>query len=75
MNPTLYCPHCADRLRLRALSLDFEEVVTCPACARESKAARLLTDAGKNLLDYFAEQSLRAAMTLPTAPDSTAISS
>ena len=58
---SLYCPRCADRVLLRALSLDFEEVVSCPSCAQPVKAANLLTGEGKTLLDYLALQSVQAA--------------
>ena len=56
----LYCPRCADRVQIRALSLDFEEIVACPSCSNQTKAASLLTGEGKTLLDYLALQSLKA---------------
>jgi hypothetical protein len=56
----LYCPRCADRVQIRALSLDFEEIVACPSCSHQAKAASLLTGEGKTLLDYLALQSLKA---------------
>lgn len=58
---SLYCPRCADRVLLRALSLDFEEVVSCPSCAQPVKAANLLTGEGKTLLDYLALESVKAS--------------
>lgn len=56
----LYCPRCADRVQIRALSLDFEELVSCPSCSQQVRAASLLTGEGKTLLDYLALQSLKA---------------
>ena len=58
---SLYCPHCADRVLLRALSLDFEEMVSCSSCAHPVKAANLLTGEGKTLLDYLALESVKAS--------------
>jgi hypothetical protein len=57
----LYCPRCAERVHRKALTLDFNEIVTCKACSAPVKAASLLTDEGKNLLDYLALLSVKAA--------------
>ena len=57
----LYCPNCADRVRLNALALDFQEFIACPSCSQAVKAGNLLTGEGKTLLDYLAMQSVRAA--------------
>jgi hypothetical protein len=45
--------------------LDFEEVVTCLSCSAEVKASELLTGEGKNLVDYLAQQSVKAANKTP----------
>jgi hypothetical protein len=65
-NISLYCPHCADRIHRPALSLNFEEMVACPSCKTETRAAELLTGEGKTLLDYFAAQSVQVAKRLNT---------
>ena len=57
----LYCPHCADRVQIRALSLDFDELVACKSCSQQVKAANLLTGEGKTLLDYLALESIKAS--------------
>ncbi len=65
----LYCPHCADRVDRRALALSFDELVTCGSCAAGTKAGELLTDEGKTLLDYFAQQSVQVAKKKRRAED------
>ncbi len=60
-NISLYCPRCADKVDRKALALSFDEMVVCGSCAATTRAARLLTDEGKTLLDYFALQSVEAA--------------
>ena len=65
----LYCPHCADRVDRRALALSFEELVTCASCSVSTKAGELLTDEGKTLLDYFAQQSVQVAKKKRRAED------
>jgi len=57
----LYCPKCADRIDREALSLDFEEPITCRSCSGVTEAGRLLTDERRTLLDFLAEQTARAA--------------
>ena len=58
---SLYCPRCADRVHLKALALDFEELVTCPSCKSQMKGGSLLTGQGKTLLDYLALESVKAS--------------
>lgn len=65
----LYCPRCADRVDRRALALSFDELVTCGSCSASTKAGELLTDEGKTLLDYFAQQSVQAAKKKRPAED------
>jgi hypothetical protein len=57
----VYCPRCAERMKVKAIALSFDEVVTCASCKAPVKASRLLTDEGKNLLDYLALQSVAVA--------------
>ena len=64
----VYCPRCAERIKCKAVALAFDEVVTCPSCKGKVKASALLTDAGKNLLDYLAQLSVKAANKIPPAP-------
>ena len=61
MEIALYCPHCAERIQRKALSLAFDELIDCPACPAHIRAAQLLTDSRKTLIDYLAEQTLAAA--------------
>jgi hypothetical protein len=63
---SLYCPKCADRIHLSALTLDFNEIVQCPSCKQETLAGELATGEGKTLLDYLALQSVQAAKRLNT---------
>ena len=58
----LYCPKCADRIDRDALSLDFQERVTCKACSAVTRAGKLLTDERRTLVDYFAEQTAQMAV-------------
>jgi len=64
----VYCPRCAERIKCKAVALAFDEVVTCLSCKGKVKASALLTDAGKNLLDYLAQLSVKAANKTPPAP-------
>jgi hypothetical protein len=61
----VYCPRCFERIKCKAVALDFEEVVTCLSCSAEVKASELLTGEGKNLVDYLAQQSVKAANKAP----------
>jgi hypothetical protein len=61
----VYCPRCAERIKCRAVALAFDEVVTCLSCTAKVKASHLLTNEGKNLLDYLAQLSVRAANKIP----------
>ncbi len=65
----LYCPRCADRVDRRALALSFDEPVICASCSASTKAGELLTDEGKTLLDYFAQQSVQVAKKKRRAED------
>jgi hypothetical protein len=61
----VYCPNCAERIKCKAVALAFDEVVTCLSCSAKVKASNLLTNEGKNLLDYLAQLSVRAANKIP----------
>jgi hypothetical protein len=63
----VYCPRCAERIKCKAVALAFDEIVTCGSCKAKVKASQLLTDEGKNLLDYLAQQSVQAAQKKPFA--------
>ncbi|HYE40282.1 MAG TPA: hypothetical protein VEB23_10140 [Ramlibacter sp.] len=62
----LYCPKCADRMHLQALTLDLGESVQCPSCRQSTRAGALLTGEGKTLFDYLAAESVQAAKRLNT---------
>jgi hypothetical protein len=64
----LYCPSCQDRVHRKALTLSFDEIVTCPSCAAKVKGADMLTDDGKTLLDYLALLTLQRANSRSTFP-------
>ena len=64
----VYCPRCFERIKCKAVTLAFDELVTCASCAAEVKASQLLTDEGQNLLDYLALLSVKAANKTPPAP-------
>jgi hypothetical protein len=61
----LYCPHCAERIHRKALSLAFDELIDCASCPAHVRAAQLLTDDGKTLVDYLALLTLKAASKKP----------
>jgi predicted nucleic acid-binding Zn ribbon protein len=61
----VYCPKCAERIKCKAVALSFDEIVTCGSCSAKVKATKLLTDEGKNLLDYLALQSVKASWKKP----------
>jgi hypothetical protein len=61
----VYCPRCAERMKVKALALGFDEIATCASCSAKVKASQLLTDEGKNLLDYLAMQTVKAAQKKP----------
>ena len=65
MEIALYCPHCAERIHRKALSLSFDELIDCEACPAHVRAAQLLTDDGKTLVDYLAVLTLKAASRKP----------
>ena len=58
----LYCPKCADHIDRDALALDFAELITCRSCSAVTKAAKLLTDERRTLIDYFAEQTAQVVV-------------
>jgi hypothetical protein len=57
----VYCPRCAERIKCKAVALAFDEVVACGSCKAKVKASQLLTNEGKNLLDYLAFLTVKAA--------------
>jgi len=61
----VYCPRCFERIKCKAVALAFDEVVTCASCSAEVTASQLLTGEGKNLLDYLAQLSVKAANKAP----------
>ena len=60
MEISLYCPHCAERVHRKALTLAFDELIDCQACAAHIRAAQLLTDKGRTLVDYLANLTLES---------------
>jgi len=54
---SLYCPHCGERVRRDALTIDMQEAVQCAACYQSFPGAALLTDKRQTFLDYLVSLS------------------
>ena len=71
---SLYCPHCAERVHRKALTLGFDEMIDCETCPAHIRAAQLLTGEGKTLLDYLALVTLKASSRNETTLESSSSS-
>jgi len=54
---SLYCPHCGERVRRDALTIDMQEAIQCGACYQSFPGADLLTDKRQTFLDYLVSLS------------------